>query len=365
MESNERVPIVENKIQEHIQAQVELFADKGVKEFSGDQEKFLRYSSKISKEIDDWNNLPSDLPEDMVDLIQRNREAYFNFLNQEKFLDTSSVEQNIRNYKDKFQPLIIELKKKTAEGNPKEIQEYLGSGGNGSAFLIEVGGKKYAAKFSKSITQINYEIKPLIKARGIPYTAQLVNYSFEDGVIITELLPGKEVTNFTPEEAPDYSDEDIIQLIETVKELDSRGLVIDPKASNFMYDREKGFSILDYHIQNKAKNYGLPQEIMDLLSFNSALTARRFEKIDYKSPDFEEKTRIQTTEKYKIFLLMSVKFLGILKDKYPDILIDSQKKHNENKKNPNIVVSEIIDRKNIPDNPDLKFYLKKLEDMGF
>jgi len=189
MENSEIAPIVENRTQERLQAQVELFADRGVEEFSEDQKKLLKYSSEISKKIDDWNNLPSDLSENVVDLIKRNRDLYFVFLNQGGFLDTSLVEQNIKNYRDKFQPSIIELKKKTANRNPKELPEYLGSGSNGSAFLITVEGKKYAAKFSGSTTQINFEIKPLIKAKGIPHTAQLVNYSFEDGVIITELLP--------------------------------------------------------------------------------------------------------------------------------------------------------------------------------
>jgi len=173
------------------------------------------------------------------------------------------------------------------------------------------------------------------------------------------------VTSFSQEEAPDYSDEDIIQLIETVKELDSKGLVIDPKASNFMYDHEKGFSILDYHIKNNKEEFGLPQEIMSLLGFNSALTARRFEKLDYKNPYFEEKNKNQSMEKYRIFLPMAVRFINILKDKYPNILTDWQKKHDEYKKNPNIAVSEIIDRKYIPDNPDFEYHLKKLSEMGF
>jgi hypothetical protein len=60
-----------------------------------------------------------------------------------------------------------------------------------------------------------------------------------------------------------------------------------------------------------------------------------------------------------------VRFLGILKDKYPDILADWQRQHDEDKSNPNMRVGEIIERKYIPDDPVLRPYLMKLEEMGF
>lgn len=337
------------KPQERLQAQAEVFADKGVKDFSEDQAKLLKYSAELSK-INDLSNLPTDLPEELTDLIHKNKDAYLNFLRQEKKLETSFIEKNIKIYQEKFQPVIAELKAKITPGNLKGLPEYLGSGSNGSAFRIEVDGKAYAAKFSGSMTQVNFEIKPLLRAKGIPHTAQLVSYSFEDGVVVMELLPGKDVTSFTPEKAPEYSDEDIIQLIETVRELDTKGLVIDPKPSNFIYDQKQGFSILDYHL--KTGNYKLSQEIMDL---RLALTTRKFEQVDYKAPGYAEKAETQTIERNKIFLPLMTRFLGILKEKYPDLLADWQKQQ----------MGEIIQRKYIPQHPDLEPHLKKLEEMGF
>ncbi len=351
----------QEKSQERLQAQAEVFSDKGVENFSKDQAQILKYSAELST-IKDLNNLPPDLPEELVGLIQKHKDAYLNFLRQERKLETSFIEENIKTYNAKFQPAISELKAKMAQGNFKELPEYLGSGGNGSAFRIEVDGKAYAAKFSGSITQANFEIKPLIRAKGIPRTSQLEGYSFEDGVVIMELLPGTDVTNFTPEEAPDYSDEHIIQLIDTVRELDAKGLIIDPKPSNFMYDREKGFSVLDYHLKHVGGRYGLPQAIMDL---KIALTARKFEPLVYKAPDYEEKAKAQSIEKYKISLPMMVRFLGILKERYPDILAEWQRQRDEDKKNPNMSVPDLINRSYIPEHPDLEPYLKKLEEMGF
>lgn len=351
------------KPQERLQAQAEVFADKGkgVENFSEDQAQILKYSAELSQ-IKDLNNLPLDLPEELVALIQKHKDAYVNFLRQDRKLETSFIEENIKTYKEKFQPVIAELKAKMAQGNFKELPEYLGSGSNGSAFRIEVDGKTYVAKFSRSITQANFEIKPLIRAKDIPHTSQLVSYSFEDGVVVMELLSGTDVTNFTLEEAPEYSDEHIIQLIDTVRELDDKGLVIDPKPSNFMYDPEDGFSVLDYHLKHIGGSYGLPQEIMDL---RHGLTERKFEPLDYEAPDYKEKAKAQSIERNKIFLPMMIRFLGILKEKYPDILANWQRQHDENKKNPNMRVGEMIRREYIPQHPDLEPHLKKLEEMGF
>lgn len=351
----------QDKSPEHLQVQAEIFADKGVETFSDDQAKILQYSAELSK-IKDLNNLPDDLPEELIDLIHRNKDMYINFLRQEKKLETSFIEENIKTYKEKFQSVIAELKEKMAKGNPKELTEYLGSGSNGSAFRITVDGKEYAAKFSRSITQANFEIKPLIRAKGIPHTSQLVSYSFEDGVVIMDLLPGTDVTNFTPEEAPEYTDEHIVQLIDTVIELDEKGLVTDPKPSNFMYDIEKGFSVLDYHLKNKSGTHELSQGILNL---RLALTARRWEQLDYKAPDYKEKSKAQSIERNKVFLPMMIRFLTILKEKYPDILVDWQIQHEEKKNNPRISVSDLIDRKYMGDDPEIQVYLKRLEEMGF
>lgn len=351
----------EEKSEERLQAQVEIFADKDVDNFSKDQARILKYSAELSQ-INDLDNLPPDLPEELVSLIQKNKDSYVNFLRQERKLETSFIEKNIKIYKEEFQTVIAELKVKMAQGNSKELPEYLGSGSNGSAFRIEVGGKIYAAKFSRNVTQANFEIKPLIRAKDIPHTSQLVCYSFEDGVVIMGLLPGTDVTNFTPEEAPEYSDEHIIQLIDTVRELDAKGLVVDPKPSNFMYDSEQGFSVLDYHLKHVGGRYGLPREVMDL---RIGLTARKFEPLDYQAPDYEEKAEAQSIERNKIFLPMMIRFLGILKEKYPNILAEWQRQRDEDKKNPGTSVSDLINREYIPQDSELEPYLKRLEEIGF
>ena len=104
--------------------------------------------------------------------------------------------------------------------------------------------------------------------------------------------------------------------------------------------------------------YGLPQEMMDL---KIGLTARKFEPLDYKAPDYEEKSKAQAIEKYKISLPMMVRFLGILKEKYPDILAEWQRQRDEDRKNPSMSVADLIDRRYIPQHPELEPHHETLQ----
>lgn len=146
---------IKPKTTERLQAQAETFADQGVKEFSEDQAKLLKYSAELAT-IKDLNNLPPDLPKELVELVQRHKDAYITFLRKERKLETSFIEENIKTYNEKFQPLIRELKARMAQGDPKQLPEYLGSGSNGSAFRIEVDSKTYAAKFSKNLEEMGF-----------------------------------------------------------------------------------------------------------------------------------------------------------------------------------------------------------------
>ena len=346
------------KSQEHLQAQVEAFGDKGVKEFSKEQKKLFQHSAELAK-IDDVDNLPPDLSPELVELIESNRKRYIEFLRREKREEIQFRKENAERFKEKFEPVIKALKEKMETGGAKE--QYLGSGSNGDAYRIEVDGKEYAAKFSRSLTQANFEIKPLLRAKGIDHAAQLVAYSFEHKVVIMELLPGTDVTNFSPENAPEYSDDDIVQLIETVQELDRNGIVIDPKPSNFLYDEKEGFSVLDFHLKHSGTNYSLADSIMDL-----PLSARKWPKLDYKADDYKERSAEQSIEQNKIFLPMMVRFLAILRDRFPEILEDYKRGYAKREADPRIRQSPKIDRRHIQtDHPDLAPHLQKLEELGF
>jgi len=346
------------KSSEHLQAQVEAFGDKGVKAFSDEQRKIFQHFAELSN-IEDLDNLPSDLPPKAVEFIESHRQQYVIFLRQEKKEEIQFRKENAEYYKQTFQKAVKELRAKIDADGAKD--QYLGSGSNGVAYRIVVGGKEYAAKFSKSITQANFEIKPLLRAKGIDHVAQLASYSFEDSVVIMELLHGTDVTKFRHEDAPEYSDDDITQLIETTIELNRNGIMIDPKPSNFIYDKEKGFSILDFHLKNSS--YTLADSVMDL---RIALMSREWPKLDWKADDYKEKRDAQAREQDKVYLPLMVRFLTILRDKFPEILADYKREYAVKESDPRRSQAPIINREYIAkNNPEAAPYLKKLEELGF
>ncbi len=357
------------KTSERIQAQVEAFADSGVKEFSDEQKAILKNSAELAK-ITDLNNLPNDLSDDLRELIEDNKEAYLQFLREREY-ETEKIEESIALYKEKFSAVISGLKEKMLEGDPKQLPEYLGSGSNGSAFKIEVDGKEYAAKFTNSVVQSNFEIKPLLIADGIEHVSQFVCHSFEDGVVVMELLPGTDITNFTAENAPEYTEKDLEQLVDTVVKLESAGLVIDPKASNFLYGPENGFSVLDYHLQRENGGHIIGKSIMRLMH---ALTYRPYVPIDWDAPDSDEKIKRTSIEDLRRRLSMLLRVLKIVKLKYPELILEWQQTYDRefaeneervrNRVYPQGKPSNPINKENIPDTDEFNQLVKEIEELG-
>jgi hypothetical protein len=348
------------KNQDVIQAQVEHFADKGVDVFSKDQQLLLKYSDQLTK-IGNLNKIPDDFPDELKQLIERNKDAYVRFLRKQKKEDRLFLEENAKLYRERFQETVKQLKIKITDSeNPRELGEFLGSGSNGDAYKVEIDGEVYVAKFSSSLTQNNFEIKPLVRSEGIPHTPELIAFSLADGVKIMRLLPGQEVTSFTPEEMPQYPDEHIIQLIETILELERNGIVIDPKASNFFYDTVSGFSVLDFHLSNGTKFTEPQQQVMSLAH---ALSARKFPDTDWDNEEVYEQQKI---EKGKVFFPTLIRFLSILIEKYPELLVKWKQQLEEDRADPTIGVSELVDRENWEtDNEEINQYLSQLEKMGY
>ncbi len=342
------------KSKEELQAQAELFADKGVPEFSDEQRQLLTNASSLAA---------GNIPEGMQEIVEDNRQKYLELLRRSSKEEIVYRKENIENYNSRFKEAIDSLREKISQTEyPESLPEYLGSGANGIAFEINVDGCRYAAKFSRSVAQANFEIKPLLIAKGIKNAAQLVAYSFDDNVVIMDLLHGRDVSTYYPNEDPGYTDQHIIALIDTVLELYENGLVIDPKPSNFLFDNEEGFSVLDFHILREGTT-----SIGDIvLNLRIALTTRKWPLIHFQAADFDREAEMQNIERNIVYLRMMIRFLKILKENYPLVLEDYNKHYQEREQDPKCHQSPLIDRDKIPqNNQQIQTYLHELESMGF
>ena len=101
------------------------------------------------------------------------------------------------------------------------------------------------------------------------------------------------------------------------------------------------------------------------MSLGNVLSARKLEYLDYKHPNYEEKSKIRVIEYFEIYLPIMVRLITILKGKYPNILSGWKQKNMEDKNDPRISSTDLIDRRYIPRVDSLIPYLNKLEELGF
>lgn len=244
------------------------------------------------------------------------------------------------------------LKEKMKGGDGRYLSEYIGSGSTATVFRVEVDAHHYAMKILKEgSSEFEFEVQCLLKALSIEKVAHLYAYSVEDKVIVMDFVEGKSLENYTPKEAPYVKDEHIIGLVETVRKLYEKGLFIDPTPSNFLYNSEEGFTILDYTLKSIGE-VGIGEVIIEL---STTLWMRKF---DQNSDGFY-------IEQIESFLQMMVRFLRILKNEYPEIL-DNYNQSFASKIERGENQTPIINKKDIPkDHPRLKYYLDELEQMGF
>jgi hypothetical protein len=133
----------------------------------------------------------------------------------------------------------------------KQHPAFLGNGSNSMVFLISQEGKSYAVRVpmgeEKSASAIDSHLGGAVLSKGIPGLERIVAASYENGVTVAEVMPGKEMGSLTVEDIQNISDEQLGELVDTLVAVHDRGIGIDPKPSNLLYDREAGFGIVDYH----------------------------------------------------------------------------------------------------------------------
>ena len=136
--------------------------------------------------------------------------------------------------------------------NPDEHPHFLGKGINSRAFSVPVGNNIYVIRVkigeNRSPSGINSYIAPLILGKGIPHLEQIIAASYEKGVTVSELIPGKQIEELTLDDSSEISDVQLETLVDTLVVASKRGIEIDPKSSNLLYDHESGFGIVDYNI---------------------------------------------------------------------------------------------------------------------
>lgn len=80
---------------------------------------------------------------------------------------------------------------------------------------------------------------------GLPHLEHVVAASYEHGVTVSERISGKVMGKLSHEDVANITDEQLGTLIDTAISAAQAGVRIDPKPSNFLYDPNEGFGIID------------------------------------------------------------------------------------------------------------------------
>ncbi len=76
--------------------------------------------------------------------------------------------------------------------------------------------------------------------------------SYEDGVTVAEVMPGKEFDRLSLDAMKQITDKQLGDFVDTLLATHAHGLQVDPsKASNFFYDPKEGFGIVDIYPEDK------------------------------------------------------------------------------------------------------------------
>ena len=150
-----------------------------------------------------------------------------------------------------FRPVVQDLIGSIDEYNdPKDHTAFLGEGTNANAFTFDYKGRTLVARVPRGDAVGNGlaydDAVTFEQGNDIPNLQHLVAAAPDRGIIITELLPGKNLTDMTYEELLAVPKEHLAELVELGFKMHDHGLGTDPKSSNYMYDPIHGFSLLDY-----------------------------------------------------------------------------------------------------------------------
>lgn len=273
------------KSPELIQAQIASFAAETVEHTQSKQHIFnnigklaagevvnLAYTTKAHIELYDENGkylldedgAPAMIPRG-TELTAATKDEYTQYLRTVvgSRHEAITTRTNLLEQYAQFEPDITRLAGELASAeNEKDHPAYLGSGSNTAAFRVSHEGKQYAVRIgtgARTGGAMGIDGRAIVTARakGVPHLEQVVAISYDNSAIVTELMPGRELDKDTPiESMQQVTDEQLSDFVDTVITANERGIDIDPKPTNILYDSEEGFGIIDFNPANSSTELG-------------------------------------------------------------------------------------------------------------
>ncbi len=132
----------------------------------------------------------------------------------------------------------------------------LGRGNYSIVYLLATDSGKYAVRVPQKANNrfVHGRISASIAARHLPGLERVVAASYQDGVVVSEFVPGKHAMEMSPDEIDAIPSSHIDAFLETRLQAPNHGIVFDPHSQNVLYDPEGGFTDIDYTFRGQESN---------------------------------------------------------------------------------------------------------------
>lgn len=265
------------KTKEELQAQIENFAEtklatnydeNNTTDFYKNRVKtrsVLQNSSELAS-ITNLDKIRDDLSEEIKGMVVANKDAYIESLKGNSGKKLKFQTECIERYNKEFEPIIQNLRSKlsviTTGKELQNIEGYIASGFEAHAFKIQTPSGVYVAKLFKNGAISEQQLEAMRRAKDMNNVSHLLSYSQKDQAVVMDFLEGEKLKCIKKEDKPCITDNEIVSILNTFISLYKMDIRLDSCGDNLMFDKEKGFSVFDYH--SKTVPYSLFDALKDL-----------------------------------------------------------------------------------------------------
>jgi len=295
-----------------------------------------------------WNGETEEhilTPQDSVDFLRR--------AGPETRADIAFLSEKMQHYAEFRDTVTTALEGASAQGS-----HYLGRGSNGMAFRVEQDNMSFAAK-TGGVSYHN--VRAFRLGQDIEGISHLEAIDLDRGVSVMNLVPGRLAETMSFEERRAIPSDHILGVIDKVIQMHQAGLVIDPKPSNFLYDREQGFGIIDYHAADD-DSVREQSAATQVLSLRTMLTYHpsRPENPKYGTPEYEAWSLQRTGESVQL----TDAFLDVLEEDYPEVLQEAATEQAQLNDDPRVYSTGIYDVYSLPQGKVFDDFRARVERLG-
>ena len=162
--------------------------------------------------------------------------------------DIGNIEDEIIENYDTFREQLKELHEST------ENSALIGAGTHSNVYKISKDGREYAVRDvrvgARRVEIMHSHIAAGARAKSLRGLEQIVAASYEEGMIVSEFVPGSNLQELTVEQLAAIPDDHFDMLVSARLAAMEKGVVFDDHPPNTLYDPEQGFTDIDYHLAN-------------------------------------------------------------------------------------------------------------------